>query len=136
MLKKETQKKHHKATKTMHVAHGKALTQCEGALDWHTYKLTEKEASIRKLQRKIQHKTFEMLTHKMEPKSVKKEGRKECAGNRSKAQSKEHSVCEGKAVHREYDMKDCTDTTYQTIFCLQLHTRLLAMQPNTLSLQF
>ena len=49
-------------------------------------------------------KTFEMLTHKMEPKSVKKEGRKECAGNRSKAQSKEHSVCEGKAAHREYYM--------------------------------
>ena len=93
-----------------------ALSQCEGDLDWHTWQLTEKEAPSGNGKEKSSIKTFEMLTlNKMASKSVK-EGRKECAGNRSKAQSKEHSVCEGKAAYREYDTKDYTVATYQTIF--------------------
>ena len=41
-----------------------ALTQCEGALDWHTCQLTEKEAFTRNGKEKSSIKTFGMLTIK------------------------------------------------------------------------
>ena len=44
------------------------------------------------------------------------------------------TVCEGKAAHREYDMTwKIAQMQLSNYFCLQLYTRLLAMQPNTWS---
>ena len=108
---KKEKKDHNKTTQTMHETHGYStdtMRRCFGLA--YTWQPTEKEGTIRKWQRKIQHKPLK-CSHSIN--GIKEcEGRKECAGNRSKAQSKERSVCEGKVAHREYDMKDYTDATY------------------------
>ena len=88
---KKEKKDHNKTTQTMHETHGYStdtMRRCFGLA--YTWQPTEKEGTIRKWQRKIQHKPLK-CSHSIN--GIKEcEGRKECAVNRSKAQSKEHTV--------------------------------------------